>query len=120
MKYPAVVLASAATMLLGACGMNSDEIREHMGNWKGQTDTALNGAFGLPQKTLDMAGGSQVYHYEFNKGRCVIDFQIDPKRGDAFFDARGAWTAFTTSVAGIIHEHVSEARIPMTRFANVI
>ncbi len=80
MKYPAVVLASAATMLLGACGMNGDEIREHMGNWKGQTDTALTGAFGLPQKTLDIAGGSQVYHYEFNKGRCVIDFQIDPKR----------------------------------------
>ncbi len=79
MKFPAVVLGSAAALLLSGCGMNNDEIRQHFAGWKGQTDTALTGAFGLPQKTLDMAGGSTVYHYEFDKGRCKMDFQVDTK-----------------------------------------
>ena len=80
MKYPAVILASTAALLLGGCGMNNDEVRQRFNGWVGQTDTALTGVFGVPQKTLDMAGGSKVYHYDFDKGRCVMDFTIDSKQ----------------------------------------
>ena len=81
MKYPVVVLAFLAAALLSGCGPSRDEVREHMNKWVGQTDTALTGAFGVPQKTLDMAGGNKVYHYDIdNKGRCLMDFQVDAKQ----------------------------------------
>jgi hypothetical protein len=80
MKYRAVVLASAAAVHLSGCGMNSDEVRQHFNRWVGQTDTALTAAFGVPQKTLDMAGGNKVYHYEFDKGHCLLDFQVSSKQ----------------------------------------
>ncbi len=80
MKYPAVVLAFVAAALLSGCGMNSDEVRQRMNGWVGQTDTALSGAFGVPQKTLDMAGGNKVYHYDIGKGDCLMDFQVDAKQ----------------------------------------
>jgi hypothetical protein len=34
----------------------------------------------MPQKTMDMAGGVKVYHYEFDTSRCIMDFGVDPKR----------------------------------------
>jgi hypothetical protein len=49
-------------------------------HWVGQTDTAVTGAFGVSQKTLDMAGCNKVYHYEFDKSRCLMDFQVDAKQ----------------------------------------
>ncbi len=80
MKYSAAVLACAAAISLSGCGMNNDEVRQHMNGWVGQNDTALTGTFGVPQKTMDMAGGNKVYHYEFDKSRCIMDFQVDPKQ----------------------------------------
>jgi hypothetical protein len=80
MKYTVVLGATLAAALLSGCGMNNDEIRQHMSSWKGQTDASLTGTFGLPQKTLDMAGGSKVYHYDFAGSKCAGDFQIDSKQ----------------------------------------
>ncbi len=80
MKYPAVLLASTAALLLAGCGMNNDEISQRLNGWVGQTDTAVTGTFGVPQKTLDMAGGNKIYHYDFDNGRCVMDFTVDSKQ----------------------------------------
>jgi hypothetical protein len=81
MKYPVVVLAFLAAVVLSGCGASRGEVREHMNSWVGQTDTALTGTFGVPQKTLDMSGGSKVYHYDIdNKGFCLMDFQVDSKQ----------------------------------------
>jgi hypothetical protein len=80
MKYSAAVLACAAAIFLSGCGMNNDEVRQKMNGWVGQNDAALTGTFGVPQKTMDMAGGNKVYHYEFDKARCIMDFQVDPKQ----------------------------------------
>lgn len=80
MKYTLVLCATLTAALLSGCGMNNDEIRQHMSSWKGQTDSALTGTFGLPQKTMDMTGGAKIYHYDFDGSKCVGDFQVDSKQ----------------------------------------
>jgi hypothetical protein len=73
---PLSVVGSVLIMLaLGGCGSQPD-VRQNLRSWKGQTDTALTGTFGYPQKTLDLQGGKKVYHYDFDKG-CAVDFEID-------------------------------------------
>lgn len=70
---------SLATLCLGACATNENAIRDHIHSWQGQNESAVTGTFGFPQQTIDMAGGSKVYHYSFNK-HCTIDFEIDSKQ----------------------------------------
>jgi hypothetical protein len=75
MKYTTVFCVSATMLALSGCGTNQSEVRAHIASWKGQTETAVTSTFGFPQKTIDMSGGSKVYHYEFSK-KCSIDFEI--------------------------------------------
>lgn len=78
MKYVLGSGAVLSALLLFGCGTSSKEIRSDMNSWKGQTDKAVEGAFGFPQKTVDMQGGAKVYVYTVNK--CTLSFQIDDKQ----------------------------------------
>jgi hypothetical protein len=81
MKIMAVACPAAAMLMLSACasGPSPDEVRQHLGAWRGQTDTALTSTYGYPQKTVDLQSGKKVYHYDFTKG-CAADFEIDSKQ----------------------------------------
>jgi hypothetical protein len=81
MKIMAVACPAVAMLMLSACasGPSPDEVRQHLGAWRGQTDTALTSTYGYPQKTVDLQSGKKVYHYDFTKG-CAADFEIDSKQ----------------------------------------
>jgi hypothetical protein len=75
MKYVLRLGGVLCALLLFGCGTSSSEVRSDMNAWKGQTDKAVEGTFGFPQKTVDMQAGAKVYEYTFNK--CTLSFQID-------------------------------------------
>jgi hypothetical protein len=74
MRYVVFACSATAALMLSGCGTNQNEIRDHLHSWKGQTETAVTSTFGFPQKTIDLSGGSKVYHYDFNK--CALDFEV--------------------------------------------
>lgn len=78
MKYLLGSGAVLSALLLFGCGTSSSVIRTDLNSWQGQTATAVEGAFGLPQNSVDMAGGAKVYEYTFKN--CKLSFQIDAKQ----------------------------------------
>jgi hypothetical protein len=70
-------LASTASLLLG-CGPSNELLRQNFNSWTGQNEAAVTGTFGYPAKTIDLAGGAKLYHYDVNK-HCTMEFKIDDK-----------------------------------------
>lgn len=73
--------ATACLLVLAACASDPPQpYNQYLASWKGKSEQELVIAFGIPQNTHVMAGGSRVLEYQEKDGggtRCTTRFTIN-------------------------------------------